>query len=64
MEGTKREFIYDGKRLVDFDPSMDPKEVCQHYAKEYPELATANPVLSLKNGVRSYEFKKSAGKKG
>ena len=64
MEDNKRQFVYNGQRLADLDPTKEPGDIKKMYESEYPELTTAIVATSIKGGVRVHEFKKSAGTKG
>lgn len=61
----KREFLFNGTRLADPDPSLTPEQAKNMLAANYPELtnATINAPVE-KNGKQVYEFKKAVGTKG
>ena len=57
-----RSFLYEGRTLLDPDPSLTPHEVAQRYAHQFPDLLQAEPLAPNPHGV--IEFKKSYGTKG
>jgi PRTRC genetic system protein C len=61
----KREFRFNGKKLPDPNPKLDPEAVRGFYQSQFPEIVNAvieGPVLEA--GVRVYRFATRVGKNG
>jgi len=60
-----RSFRYNSVTLPDPNPALDPEQIREFYAAQYPELNNAvveGPVTS--NAVATYTFIRAAGAKG
>ncbi len=59
-----RAFSYNGTTLPDIE-GLSVEEIQQHYAHEYPELATASVAgPENKDGKMVYTFSRAIGTKG
>jgi PRTRC genetic system protein C len=67
-EAAARVFVYNGSELEDPDAGMSEADVKKIYEQAFPELTTANLVVSFedRSGVKTkvVTFKKAAGTKG
>ena len=55
---TRRVFLYNGMRLADPDPTMDPRKVKEHYSSQYPELLNATVSIAEGGIVDSADARK------
>ena len=64
--GTPRPrfFIYDGRKMPDPDPRLDPEQVRQQLAALSPDLASATTSMVVVDGEEHYTFTKRIGTKG
>jgi len=65
VEKMTREFLFNGVRLPDPNPSMAVEEVRSLYATTYPDIATASVTgpEAVGNKLR-YSFERAIGSKG
>lgn len=64
-EALKRVFLYNGQKLADPSVTMEPDQVREIYANQFPELA--NAVVEgpeHKGNVLEYTFHRAVGTKG
>jgi PRTRC genetic system protein C len=62
---VRRVFLYNGRTLVDPDPSLTPDQVKAFYSNMYPDLASA--VIEdgrFEAETQTYEFRRAIGTKG
>jgi PRTRC genetic system protein C len=65
VSAMPREFLYNGQKLPDPDPSLSPDRVRSMFAVTYPELATATVEgPTTKDGKMVYTYVKAIGVKG
>jgi PRTRC genetic system protein C len=65
VQVIKREFRFNGKRLPDPNPKLNPEGVRGVYQAQFPELVNAileGPILE--GGVQLYRFATRVGKNG
>jgi PRTRC genetic system protein C len=59
-----REFILDGRKLADPNPSLSIKDVRTHYTGIYPALNNASYEEKLTDKTQTITFTTSVGHKG
>ncbi len=65
VSAMPREFLYNGQKLPDPDPSLSPERVKSMFAVTYPELATATVEgPTVKDGKMVFSYSKAIGVKG
>lgn len=68
IENLSRQFSYNGTVLADPDPRLSVAEVQAFHSTQYPELATAKPVIETKTRgdaqTQTVLFTVAAGTKG
>ena len=65
VKSLTREFVYNGTKLPDPNPSLGIEGVRDIFAQTYPEIANAAiDGPTQKGGVQSYTFVRSVGTKG